>query len=678
MNTFFNRGSIAVAAFILAAVAGPTVAQDAANGYRLYTFTSTIKGTAQSCTSCHGENPWTPPNAMLANVNIGTACGQSWPQGTAHALKGLCNIGGAATQTDAAARLTVGLAQPQMAQFSGLSTTERADLAAFLLATYKSPTTFPPVPVARPEYQAQGSTNPIGTLNFGSVSDGATAQLVVFFVNAGTAPMQIGAGFVAGPAAVTGLNAARFTVSSVVPAGETACAASLSLAGGARCALTTTFSPDVTIGGGALQTATLTIPSNGGSGVSQLSLNGTRAVVAAPSLTLSPAGTSFSAGPAPAGTVVNFAPITVTNNGTAALNFTSITIGGLDAAEFGRATGGSNCAVGTAVGNGGGTCTLQFTFSPPAGATGTRTATVDIASNAPGSPLRLTLTGTVGTLAPTIAFGTTSNTNQAFLRLQSTAVGATASGVVTVRNAGAVGAPALNISNVQLAAGSAPTFAITQDNCTGASVAPAGSCTLNVSYSPPDTAVPHNGNIVITSNGRTTAGVDGPHNVALEGTILVAGSGNTTAVAPNAPAVMRFQNTPVNSLSAQIERIAVSNTGSSALTVQVRLGVALSDFSVVNGCTSIAAGNSCFVDVRFRPRGEGLRSDTLSLTYNGGSLPSVALSGVGQATTTGQPSGGTQSGSTAEKGAGGGSLPLPWLLVLALGTLAATHLRRRR
>ena len=664
MNTLSRLGSIALAAIILAALSGPAAAQDAANGYRLYTFTSTIKGTAQSCTSCHGENPWTPPNAMLAGVNTGTACGQTWPQGTAHALKGLCNVGASATQTDAAARLTVGLAQPQMAQFSGLTTSERADIAAFLLATYKSPTAFPPVPVARPEYQAQGSANPIGTLNFGSVSDGGTASLVVFFVNAGTAPLQIGSGFVAGPGAVTGLNAARFAVSSTVPAAETACAANLSLVGGARCALTITFSPDVTISAGALQTATLTIPSNGGSGVSQLSLNGTRTVVAAPALTLSPSGTSFSAGPTPAGTAVNFAPITVTNNGSAALNFTSITIGGTDAAEFSRATGGSNCAVGTAVGSGGGTCTLQFTFSPPAGATGTRTATVDIASNAPGSPLRLTLTGNVGTLAPTIAFGTSSNSNQAFLRLQSTAVSAAVSGVVTIRNAGAAGAPALNISSIQLAAGAAPTFAITQDNCAGATLAPAGSCTLNVSYTPPDMAVPHAGRIVITSNGRTAGGIDGPHNVALEGTILVAGSGQTSATAPDARN-MRFANTPVNTQSTQVERVTVTNMGGAALTVQARLGASQSDFTVVNGCTSIAAGNSCFIVVRFRPRGEGTRSDTLTLTYNGGTLPVMALSGTGQAA------------SAAGEGAGGGALSLPWLLLLALGTLAAERLRRR-
>jgi mono/diheme cytochrome c family protein len=191
MNKISKRWSIAgaLAALLVGMFAGQAAAQDASNGYRLYTFTSTIKSTAQSCTSCHGENPWTPPNAMLVGVNIGTACNQTWPQGTAHALKGLCNIGAGATQNDAVARLAVGLAQPQMAQFSGLSTAERTDVAAFLLATYGSPSVFPPVPVARPEYREAGSTTASGTLDFGSVNDGATATKVVYFTHAGNHPM---------------------------------------------------------------------------------------------------------------------------------------------------------------------------------------------------------------------------------------------------------------------------------------------------------------------------------------------------------------------------------------------------------------------------------------------------------------------------------------------------------
>jgi mono/diheme cytochrome c family protein len=647
----------------LSMFAVPALAQDASNGYRLWNFTSTIKGTAQSCSSCHGENPRTPPNAMLTGVNIGMACGQSWPAGTAHALKTLCVIGNGATQAQAFAVTDgaingVGL----MTQFRApLTAAERQDLAAFVLASHLNMT----VSVARPEYREPNGTTGIGTLNFGSVNDGSTASRVVYFTNTGTAAMQVAAGFAPGTS-VTGINAARFAVTSTVPAGETACAASTMLAAGARCGLTITFAPDLTINAGALQTATLTIPSNGGSGVSQLNLNGVRAVVAAPALSLNPAGPDFSAGTTPAGSTAAVPTITVTNSGTLPLNFTSIVIGGTNASDFTRSTSGTDCAVGTAVGNSGGTCTLRFSFSPPAGATGMRTATVEIASNATAQPVRINLNGTVGTLAPTIAFGTTSNANQAFLRLQAGAVGAPVSGVVTVRNLAAAGGPALNISSVQLAPGSTPfTIAPGATSCSGA-VAPGGSCTINVSYTAPDMAVPHTGSLLITSNGLTTSGTAGPHTVLLEGTVLVAGSGTTTAVAPDARP-MRFENTPVGTPSRQSETVRVTNTGAAALVVQARLAAGTqSDFAVVNGCSSVAVGSSCTVQVSFRPRGEGARNDTLTLTYNGGSLPPMALSGTGQAATT------------AGQGAGGGALPLWSLLLLAGATLLASSLRRRR
>lgn len=657
-----NAWQISIAALAIVFSGGAVQAQDASNGYRLYQFTNTIKGTAQNCASCHGENPRMPPNAMLANVNIGTACGQAWPAGTAHALKGLCNIGPTATQMDAVTRLTIGLAQPQMAQFVGLTTAERADVAAYLLAVNANQA----VAFARPEYQQAGNASAITTLNFGSVNEGATASLVVYFVNGGTAPMTIGAGFMAG-SAVSGLNAGRYTVTTAVPAGETACAASLALAAGARCGLTVTFSPDAAIPGGALQTAALTIPSNGGSGVSQLNLNGTRTIVAAPGVALTPAGTDLSAGPTPAGTSIAFSPVTLANNGTVALNISAITIGGTNAAEFTRATGGANCATATPI-NAAANCTLQFSFAPAAGATGTRTATVEIASNAPNSPLRLTLTGSVGTLQPTVSFGTTSNAGQAFLRLQAGQVGVAVSGVVTVRNIGAANAPALTVTNVELVSG-APSFSIAPgaQPCLNVPIAAGGSCTVNVSYMAPNMSVPHAGSLRITSNGRTAgaAGTDGPHEVLLEGTVIVAGSGQTTATSPDVRS-LRFDNTPVNSLSRQQERITVINAGGSALTVQAQLANRQSDFAVVNGCTSVAVGSRCYVDVQFRPRSEGARSDTLTLTYNGGSLPPMQLSGTGQST------------AAAGQGSGGGALDLRTLALLSVGTMLASLLRRRR
>jgi hypothetical protein len=664
MTKKLNVWAVAVATVFAAAVLPREVsAQDASNGYRLWNFTSTIKGTALNCIGCHGQDPYNPPNAMLPGVNIATACNMAWPAGTAHALKTLCVIG-EATATQAQAFSVVDGAingQSLMSQFrTPLSPAERADLAAFLLASLKRTA----VPFARPEFQQQGSTTPIGTLNFGSVNDGATSSQVVYFVNSGTLAMQIGPGFAAG-ASVSGLNQTRYTVTTVVPSGETACTASMQLPVGARCGLTVSFSPDLSVPQGALQTATLTIPSNGGSGVSQLNLNGARTVIAAPTLTLTPSATDLNAGTTAAGTSLNFAPITVRNNGTVALNIATITLGGANAADFTRATGGTNCADGGSVAPNG-TCVLQFAFAPQAGATGTRTATVDIASNATSIPVRLTLSGTVGTATPVIAFGTTSNSAQAFLRLQSAAAGSAVNGVVTVRNVSAAGGPALNISSVALSAGS-PTFAIRAGttDCLAAPVPAGGNCTIEVTYTPPDTAVPHTGNILITSNGRTGGAVSvaSPHSVALEGTVVIAGSGMTSAVALDSRN-MRFENTPVNALSRQSERVTIRNTGSSALTVQARLNSPQSDFAVVNGCTSVAVGSTCFVDVQFRPRSEGARTDTLTLAYNGGSLPAMTLSGTGQAA------------STAGVGSGGGAVPPLWLLALLAGGLALSARRR--
>lgn len=666
------RTRLATLASAIALVAGfaiaPAAAQNASNGYRLYTFTTTLKegtGITRTCVGCHGENPLMPPNAMLPNVNIGSACGTNWPAGTAHALKGLCIIGATATQANAVAFLESGLARAEMAEFRVLTPQERADIAAFLLATHLNRSAFPPVPVARPEYRLEGSTAATTTVDFGTVSGGASAQRVIHFVNAGNHPMQIDAGFVAGPAAISGLNATRFSVSSNVPAGESACTPSRTLDANERCALTVTFSPQASDTEGASLAAALTIRSNGGSGVSQLSLVGRRTAVAAPTLTLTPAGTSINVGTAPVGTTVTAAQVTVTNTGTLGLTFTSIAIGGANAAEFERVSGGSHCATNAAVPTGGGNCTLQFRFTPPAGASGTRTATVTLASNAPNSPLVLTLTGSVGTVTPPIAFGTTSNANQAFLRLQTSAVGMPESGMVTIRNPGAAGAPTLTVTNIELASG-APVFSIAPGSaCLSAPLAPGQSCTVNVTYTAPDMAVPHSGSLRVSSNGRTTAGIDSPHIVILEGTVLIPGSGATTARALDAPPIMRFPNTPANTQSAA-ERVMINNVGNAALTVQARLAAGTtSDFTVLNNCTSVAVGSSCYLDIRFRPRGEGVRSDTLSLVYNGGALPEIRMSGTGQAA------------NLVGEGAGGGALSLAWLLLLSIATLAATAIRRR-
>jgi O-glycosyl hydrolase len=79
-------------------------------------------------------------------------------------------------------------------------------------------------------------------------------------------------------------------------------------------------------------------------------------------------------------------PVTVTNNGTANLNISNITISGTNAADFGET---DNC--GNPVGAGS-NCTINITFVPSLA--GPETATVTIADNAAGSPQEIALMGT--------------------------------------------------------------------------------------------------------------------------------------------------------------------------------------------------------------------------------------------------------------------------------------------
>lgn len=125
-----------VIAATLLGVPGATCAQYALNGHRLHEFAGAIEGAERNCQGRDGDDPKNPPNAMLANVNIGTACGQGRPRGTTHALKGLCNIGAGATQTDAETRPAVELASPKMAHFGVLSAAERSDAAESLRAAH--------------------------------------------------------------------------------------------------------------------------------------------------------------------------------------------------------------------------------------------------------------------------------------------------------------------------------------------------------------------------------------------------------------------------------------------------------------------------------------------------------------------------------------------------------------
>ena len=110
-----------------------------------------------------------------------------------------------------------------------------------------------------------------------------------------------------------------------------------------------------------------------------------------PALTVTPASLSF--GNQPAGSVSGAQTVTVANTGTAAASLSSISAGAPFAATN---TCGSSLAAGAS-------CTVSVTFKPAAG--GAVSGSLTVASNAPGSPLSVGLSGTGVSATTNLALG---------------------------------------------------------------------------------------------------------------------------------------------------------------------------------------------------------------------------------------------------------------------------------
>lgn len=149
-----------------------------------------------------------------------------------------------------------------------------------------------------------------------------------------------------------------------------------SVAAGGDCTINITFTPSLTGSRGG--TLTVTDNSNGAAGNTQstaLSGTGTGSAVS-----LSSGGLTFMA--QMSGSSSTAQNVTLSNTGNAALAITSIASNG----DFSQT---NTCGTSVAAG---GNCTIAVTFKPTAG--GTRSGTIAIADNAPGSPQTVNLSGT--------------------------------------------------------------------------------------------------------------------------------------------------------------------------------------------------------------------------------------------------------------------------------------------
>jgi hypothetical protein len=252
------------------------------------------------------------------------------------------------------------------------------------------------------------------------------------------------------------------------------------LAPGATCSIGVTFKP-TQLGP---RNASLTITDNGAGSPQSVSLSGT-GVTTGPNATLSTGSLTFAT--QLVGTTSSAQSITLSNYGNQTLSITSIAVTGLDQGDFAETnTCGSSLAPGTS-------CTVSVTFKPIQG--GTRTAMVSITDNAPGSPQKVTLTGT----------GTVVELNPTSLNFGTVQVGYVSALTTTLTN---VGSTTLSITSITVT-GSGE---FSQTNTCGNRVRAGKSCTITVTFKPTFNGAV-TGTVSISDNGGGS-----PQTVSLSGT----------------------------------------------------------------------------------------------------------------------------------------------------------------
>jgi hypothetical protein len=302
-----------------------------------------------------------------------------------------------------------------------------------------------------------------GSENVGTKSAAQTATLT----NVGATELAIN------KISITGASAGSFTQTN-------GCGAKL--AAGASCTISLTFTPTTS---GSL-VAALTVSYKGTASPQTVGLTGSG--LAAPTVSLLPAGLTFATQLAGTSSAVQTATLTNTGDQT-------VTISGI--AASGAFSETNDCPSSLIVGA---TCQIQVTFVPTAA--GVASGTLSVTDNAANSPQEVTLsgTGTVMTISPEgVNFG-------------DQAVGTTsAAAAITLTNSGT---SAVAIGLISITGADAGDFSET--NKCGKSLAAQSSCTVRVTFKPAAIGALA-ASVSVTDNGGAS-----PQSVSLTGT----GTGN--------------------------------------------------------------------------------------------------------------------------------------------------------
>lgn len=453
---------------------------------------------------------------------------------------------------------------------------------------------------------------------------------------------------------VTNSGAATLTLAAFTATGSAAadfarggtCAANGTLVPGATCTVTHTFTPAAT----GSRTATLTIASDAGNGSAVLSLSGSGAALATPAVGLAPASLDF--GNQTLAMASSARTVVLGNSGSGALALSAITASGGFAVTH-------NCGSSVPAA---GSCNLAVTFTPTA--LGSASGTVSIASNAAGSPHRVTLAGNGVTAAPALAWSPAVTS----LDFGSSSIGnsATAQPLNLVNQ----GPGAVSLQQLTLAGVHASDFVFAAGSTCAANLvlAQGASCALAIGFQP-GAAGARSAALQVASNGSN------PPDVAL------AGIGSTTAQAAASltPGALTFS--AAANTAADAQELVLQSSGSSVLHVDA-IRIAAGSFTLApasaQACQAtpfdLMPGQSCRVAVSWSSTQAGAETGSVELDTNAAATPlSVPIAAARESAAAAGMSN-VGGGGCSIAGRGGAADPTLWILV----ALALLVLWRRR
>jgi len=321
----------------------------------------------------------------------------------------------------------------------------------------------------------------------------------------------------------------------------------------------------------------------------------------APSATIGPMALSF--GPQLVGTNSAAHSVTITNNGTASVVVSNISLTGLNPSNFIQ----TNTCAGVITTS----CTISVIFSPTGMAA--RAGTLTFSTTDPNNVQpNIALTGTG--ISPVLAVTPTALT----LGNQQVNTASSPAQLVTISNA--TGTAPLTISSIGISGTNAADFTMTQTcGAPPVTLAAGSTCSANVTFTPSATG-PRSASLDVAAGAP-----------ALSQSIPISGTG-TQPGASLTPASLTFTNQLVLSASTA-QKLTLLNSGLAPLAIAsiAVTGTNAGDFSQTNACGStLAAGSSCTINVIFTPTARGARTAAIVVTDNAPvPMQSATLSGVG-------------------------------------------------